>query len=128
MFFKSSYNIFVKPDEDEVYNNDWANLPFIQNPANEKWDYQRELQIEDVNIWEQIYYESGGLALYAAWDPLAEFYMITHRFFMRRSDGIETFYGPMAGERAYKRAIELGMPIFKNKVWVEPEDMWLYTK
>ena len=128
MFFKSSYNIFVKPDEDEVYNNDWANLPFIQNPVNEKWDYQRELQIEDVNIWEQIYYESGGLALYAAWDPLAEFYMITHKFFMHTPNSIETFYGPMAGERAYKRALELGMPIFKNQVWVEPEDMWLYTK
>lgn len=128
MFFKSTYNIFVKPDEDEVYNNDWANLPLITDPKNSKWDYKRELQIEDVNIWEQIYFESGGLGLYAAWDPLAEFYMITRRFFMYKPDSIETFYGPMAGEKAYKRALELGMPVSQRKTWVEDDDMWLYTE
>jgi hypothetical protein len=128
MFFKSTYNIFVKPDEDEVYNNDWANFSKVQYPPNKKWDYKKELTIEDVDIWEQIYYQSGGLGLYASWNPYAEFYMITHHLFMYKTNSVETFYGPMAGEKAFNRAKELGMPVEQRFFWVEDEDMWLYSE
>ena len=47
---------------------------------------------------------------------------------MYKPDSIETFYGPMAGEKAYKRALELGMPVSQRKTWVEDDDMWLYTE
>ena len=30
-------------------------------------------------------------------------------------------------ESVTKRAKEMGIPMPKNKVWVEPDDMWLYT-
>ncbi len=125
-FFKTTSNIFKNPWEDDLFDPNWMDSDKIILPPKINWDYSRELQIEDIDIWEQIYYESGGLGLYAAWSPYAEFYLITHKFFANTSNSIETFYGPGSGEKAYLRAKELGMPIKTNEVWVDNEDMWLY--
>lgn len=126
-FFKSTYNILIAPDQDEIYNINWFDSPFLQLPPSRLWDYKKEMKIEDVDIWEQIYFESGGTGLYAAWSPYAEFYMITKNIYYGNINDIETFYGNLAGKKAYKRAIALGMPISLNKIWVDPEDMWLHT-
>lgn len=127
-FFKSSYNIFKDPSSDEVFDENWMDSDKLVLPPTIKWDYSREMKIEDVDIWEVIYYQGGGLGLYAAWMPYAEFYMITHHLLLYKNDAIETYYGQGASEKAYKRAIELGMPITKNKIWVDQNDLWLYDK
>ena len=129
-FFKSTYNILVRPDMDEVFNeNDMNNPNSLGVPPKKDWDYARELQIEDVDIWEVLYERGGGHGVYASWSPYAEFYMIRTGFV---SDiigvGIETYYGPTAEKQVYKRATELGMGLVLNQIWVEPEDMWLYQK
>lgn len=142
-FFKSTYNILTKCDEDEVFESKWETSNEISLPPRKKWDYQREMQIEDVDIWEVICEESGGIGLYAAWHPYAEFYLITAglnmkngpHYFKNNSTGadhvpywdrkIETYYGNEAGKKAYKRATELGMKIQVNQVWIDDEDMWL---
>jgi len=125
-FFKTNKNIFVEPWNDELFNPNWADSDKLVLPPNKKWDYSRELQIEDVEIWEQICYQGGGLALYASWDPYAEFYLITHHNHFYKSNAIETFYGKNSSEKAYKRALELGMVVSKKYIWVEEEDLWLY--
>jgi hypothetical protein len=127
-FFKTNYNIFTTPWEDELFDPNWMNSDKLVLPPNPSWDYSRELQIEDVDVWEQIYFSSGGLGLYAAWCPYAEFYLITNNLFNGKQPMIETFYGPEAREKAYYRGKELGMPLSLNKIWVEPEDMWIYKK
>jgi hypothetical protein len=123
-FFKTTKDIFVTPWEDELFDPNWMDSDHVIFPPNIPWDYSRELTIEDVDIWEQVYYQSGGLGLYVAWSPYAEFYLITN--FLNIKNPLETFYGPMAGEKAYKKAVKLGMPIHLKKLWVEPDDMWLY--
>jgi hypothetical protein len=123
-FFKTTKDIFVTPWEDELFDPNWMDSDHAVFPPNIPWDYSRELTIEDVDIWEQVYYQSGGLGLYVAWSPYAEFYLITN--FLNIKSPLETFYGPMAGEKAYKKAVKLGMPIHLKKLWVEPDDMWLY--
>ena len=85
------------------------------------------MTIEDVAIWEMIWYATGGFALYVSWCPYAEFYMITHRGIVDNPSNLELFYGPMAMENAYKRARQLGMDINLNKVWVDDKDMWLHV-
>lgn len=124
--FRTTYNILVKSDEDELFDPNWMDSDKIILPPKLAWDYARELQIEDVSIWEIIYQQGGGIGLYAAWDPFAEFYMITLPFFKYVPNSIETFYGNKASERAYKRAVELGMPVTLNKIWVDPDKVWLY--
>ena len=70
--------------------------------------------------------QGGGLGLYAAWLPYAEFYMIVHHLFMYKNNSIETFYGKNANKKAYLRALELGMPVSLNKIYVDDEHAWLY--
>lgn len=130
--FRGNRDIFKTPDQDEVFNTNWMDSDKLVLPPSPAWDYHRAMTIDDVDIWEQIYYESGGLALYAAYCPFAEFYLITKRgivdshFNDYTGDHIETFYGVDSGRQAYLRATELGMAIHVNTAWVDDQDLWLY--
>jgi len=125
-FFKTTYNILTNSEEDELFNENWMDSNTLTLPPKINWDYKREMILEDVDIWEVIYQQSGGLGLYAAWSPYAEFYMITQDLFKIKNNSLEFFYGKKASEKAYKRAVQLGMPVHINKVWVEDDDLWLY--
>jgi hypothetical protein len=121
--FKSTQNIFK--DFREVFETKWADSNKIEVPPHPNWDYSRELQIEDVDIWEVIYEASGGVGLYAAWCPYAEFYLLRTGWWNMPND-IETYYGKGAQKKVQKRVRELNWPVFTQEHWVEPEDMWLY--
>jgi hypothetical protein len=109
-------------------------------PKKEPWDYQREMRIEDVDIWEVIA-EPWEIGIYAAWDPHAEFYLVRiDRDFNnpnvdwqqnvldgKRNFEYETYYGPGANTAIQKRMDELGIRYLLQSHWVEPEDMWLYS-
>jgi hypothetical protein len=143
-FFKSTYNILTKCDEDEVFESKYETSGEVLLPPKKDWNYQRTMQIEDVDIWEVIYEGSGGIGMYAAWQPYAEFYLLTTginfkngpHYFKNNSTGpdtipywsrnIETFYGPEAGKKAYHRASQLGIPIHVNTIWVDDDEMWLH--
>ena len=127
MRFKSTANIFL--DFGEVFDLNWMNSNKIETPPNPAWDYKRELTIDDVDIWEVIYEQGGGVGVYASWCPYAEFYLIRTGWWNATKEhnyGVETYYGPGADAAVQKRAKELNIPLFTNKVWVEPEDMFLY--
>jgi hypothetical protein len=136
--FKTTFNIFKRPDQDELFDPNWMNSdklklpPGGQDDPKAAWDYNREMTIDDVDIWEVLYEASGGIGVYAAWMPYAEFYMITTGWRPREiwqyvNDKIvETYYGPMAENNMYQRACQLGIPLPVHQKWVDPEDMWLY--
>lgn len=143
-FFKSTYNILKKCDEDEVFESRWFDSDTLQLPPKIDWDYKRELQIEDVDIWEVLYEASEGVGVYAAWMPYAEFYLITTginynndpRIYKFNENGLpstpywdrytETYYGAKAQQRVYQRCKELKIPLSTHQIWIENEDMWLY--
>jgi hypothetical protein len=127
-FFKTTKNILSTPWEDELWNDNWMDSDKLLLPPKIEWDYSRELKIEDVDIWEVIYQQGGGTGVYAAWSPYAEFYMITLPNLNVFPDRIETYYGPDASEKVIKRCKELKIPVSVNKHWVDPEDLWKYTK
>lgn len=136
-FFKSNKNIFETPWEDEVYESkqyDSNRLVFPPGGPDDikaKWDYKRKMKIEDVEIWEQIYYASGNIGLYASWLPYAEFYMITlpapNVLHSPKTMLVETYYGQGAQDEVYKRCLEIGIPMWISNRWVDPEDMWLFN-
>lgn len=126
-FFKSNLNIFKKPWEDEVFEPHWMDSNELHLPKTKVWDYKREMQIEDVDIWEVIFEGGGGKGVYAAWIPYAEFYMIKTGFELESKGlGVETYYGPGSQYLVQKRMVELNFPLNIKKVWVEPENEWLY--
>ena len=135
-FFKTNKNIFIDTHEDELYNpNIYDSDKLVLPPGGPddpkaQWDYKRPMTIEDVDIWEMIYWQGGGLGIYAAWLPYAEFYMITPHgllWWERKSNKrVELFYGPGADFKVQQRARELRIPFNPKQVWVDPDRLWLY--
>lgn len=125
--FKSTYNILKKQDEDEVFESKWMNSKTLTLPPRINWDYSRELKIEDVDIWEVLFEQGGGIGVYASWLPYAEFYLLTKgpdlyndsyliNNFYYQGRNFETFYGKFAQKEIFARAKELGihLPIYKT--------------
>lgn len=139
--FKSTYNILTKYDEDEVYDRNWLDSDTVHLPPKREWDYSREMQIEDVDIWEVLYESAGGIGLYASWSPYAEFYLLTKgidtrnepRYYERSGATpywdrlFEVFYGPGAQTRVLARARELKIPINTYQTWVDDSEVWKYV-
>ena len=139
--FKETSAIFTD-EKTNIFDKDWdiVNKPAFF-PPNSDWDYQRDMMIEDVNIWEVILEQSNGPSLYAAWDPYAEFYLIRYDkdwdnpnvdwqqnvLDGKRNFDYETHYGNGANITIQKRLDELGIKYMLQQHWVEPEDMWTYV-
>lgn len=137
-FFKSTFNILKKYDEDEVFNTNWMDSDKLVLPPKINWDYKREMIIEDVDIWEVLYEATGGIGVYASWLPYAEFYMITTGLDFKNAvryineipyydRQIETFYGQGAQQKLTARLAELKIRLPVHQSWIEPEDMWLHA-
>jgi hypothetical protein len=120
-FFKTTNNIFL--DKGEHFDQNWMDSDKLVLPPSTPWKYEREMSIEDVDLWEVIV--EANYSIYASWSPYAEFYMILPTV-NAKYDGIELYYGPKSGEQVIKRAKELNLPINKKMIWVENKDMWLY--
>jgi hypothetical protein len=127
MIFKTTKDIFEQWN-DELWNDNLLDTPFIQYPPRVDWDYSRPLQIEDIDIWEVLYAEGGGKGVYAAWLPYADFYLVRTGWENETKNGLETYYGPGSVDQVIKRSKELGFHLNIQKKWVEPEEMWKYTK
>ena len=127
MIFKTNKNIFQ--DNGEYFESHWMNSNKRIMPTTKTWDYSRELQIENIDIWEVVWEGAGGWGIYAAWSPFAEYYMLKIGVSSGNSNNmsIETFYGSNAQNKLIKRAESLNIKLNLTQSWVEPEDMWLYT-
>ena len=124
--FKTKDNLFK--NFSEYFDPNWMNSDKVILPPSTPWDYSRELQIDDVDIWEVICEGYENYGVYAAWLPYAEFYLLLPTEYLRsKGHNIETYYGPKAQEYLKKKMKSLGIPIPKNKIWIEPDDMWLYS-
>lgn len=104
--FKTTNNIF-KADgcyfDPNLLDSDKPKLPPTQ-----LWSMDRELQIEDIDIWEVITEFSGG-GIYAAWCPYAPYFMCVLR---PEFGGIQTFYGNNAEQQTKQWASEKGIPLY----------------
>jgi len=123
--FKTKENLFT--DFNEYFDPNWSDSNKIMLPPIIPWDYSRELQIDDVDIWEVLSDGYAGYGVYASWMPYAEFYLLLPEQRLRnKGHQIETYYGPKAQKYLKQKMKELGIPIPNHKIWVEAEDMWLY--
>jgi hypothetical protein len=90
MILKSTYHIFNNPWKEDIPNIESFPIPL---PPSEERKNLRDITIDDVKLWEQIYYEPGVIGLYASWDPFEEFYLLTYNFLLDQNNSYKTFYG-----------------------------------
>lgn len=125
MRFKTTQNIFK--DFSEFLDHTFIDSDKKILPETKQWDYMRPMKFEDVDIWEVLYEQGGGVGIYAAWSPYAEFYMIRVGWFLEKQGyGAEIYYGPGSMKKVIERAKELNIPLSHNEIWVESDDLWLY--
>jgi len=105
--FKSTQNIFK--DGLEEFDPNWMSKPFLELPPSIPWDNSKDLQPEDIDLWEVVAEMSGPTGVYAAWLPYAEFYMIVHN-----GNIDSTYYGDGSDKYAAKRCEELRIPYPKK--------------
>ena len=76
--WKTTKNILV--DNQEYFDENWMNYNNINQyaPPNPKWNSNRPITIEDVDLWEVITEMSGLIGVYAAWCPYDELYVVTN--------------------------------------------------
>ena len=131
--FKTTYNILTEQGT-EYWDPNWMDSNTLIVPPKKNWDYKREMVVDDVDIWEVLCEIGGGVGAYAAWSPYAEFYLITAGWLPLKENQkfndliIETYYGPGIQSTVENRMKELGMIVSKQEHWIEPEDLWLYSK
>ena len=118
----------------EYFDPNWLDSDQVVLPPKIDWDYQRELRIEDVYLWELIT-EPWEYGVYAAWDPYAEFFILRKELEYEkgawdtnhvRKFEFETFYGPGAQKNLTARMNQLGIPVKFNNVWVDQDKLHLF--
>lgn len=113
----------------EYWDENWLDHDTIQAPPRIDWNYEREMQIEDVDLWEVIYEQSGGIGVYAAYMPYAEFYLLRLGWELEiKGQGIETYYGKGAMKKVMSRMKEMKIPFAINNVWVDEDKLYLFSE
>ena len=100
-------------------------LPTTLDEPTAHWHYIREMEINDVSIWEEIYRQPGNIGIYGAWAPHAECYIIVYELFLENKNTIEKFYGVNAAKDLWKRATELGIELPMYEIWIDSHNTWL---
>jgi len=107
--FKTTQNI-LKDFGDEVWHDNNMDSDKIVLPPSPDWSYDRVMNFEDVEIWEVLIERGGGVALYAAWCPYAEYYIIRHNW----GEDLEAFYGRFVQPQVLERLEQLKIPHNKD--------------
>jgi hypothetical protein len=103
MIFKSTY---------EIINNPWGETEDVTvSKIPPVWNNERDISIDDVVVWEQIYHQPGNIGIYVAWSPYTEFYLVAYDLFTKTTAGFKTFSGPDAITEVQQLASELNIEL-----------------
>lgn len=106
----------------EIIDSSWKkndNLyKFTDLPRQNEWLGNHQPKIKDIELWEQIYREPGNTAIYAAWSPFYEFYIICNEVFVYQISTWEQFVGESASVKVLERAKILEIDLEVSPVWI----------
>jgi hypothetical protein len=111
----------------DIFKNPWnyGESGLDQGDPDGHWHYLREPRLEEITIWEEIFYQPGNFGIYGAWNPYAEFYIIVYDLYISNTSTVETFYGVNASKNLKERASKLGIDLPMFNVWVDKHNTWL---
>lgn len=119
--WKTTEQIINLHKDGEVFDENWMNYDriFQYMPEPTPWTEQRPPRVDEIDIWEVISEVSNGggfIGVYAAWQPYAELYVVTHRWKI-----VEEFSGWNANKRIENFLIANGVPYPKGPDSPVPE-------
>lgn len=104
--WKVTEQILNLSKDGEFFDENWMNYDKIWQyaPKPIPWKESRNIKFEDVDLWEVITEISGPIGVYAAYQPYAEYYVVTKNWKV-----IAEFKGILAN-------IELEKYLISNKI------------
>ena len=119
MIFKTTEQILNEPCQPSFLNVVLPAIKFEVAPPSVPLDSSKEIELADIKLWELVYYKGLHIGIWAAWNPRAEFYIVTYNMFLDIPQGTQIFSGPDAKRQIWKLAKELNVTLPINKVWVD---------
>lgn len=113
-------SLFVTTDT--IFENSWNYIPHdntVSLPPQESWNENTDIKLDDIKIWEQIYFEPGNVGVYAAWNPYVEFYMITFNCFLKDKKYIEIYQGSNSANEVLGRLKDFGINLDYQEIWID---------
>lgn len=113
--FRTTKNIFIDRCNGSYFDRNWLDKEKPVYPPTMEWSYDRELTIDDVDLWEVCWEKtgpsgSGPVGLYASWCPHAEFYLLVGPFAREgQHQNIHTWYGKGCDVEVKKFLTEKGI-------------------
>jgi hypothetical protein len=88
----------------------------VRTPA--RWLEKTAIGLDDIKLWEQLFYQPGLVGVYVSWEPYEEFYIIVHLLHLDKLF-IETFYGSDAVDCVLDRCKDFNIILPSNEIFVE---------
>jgi len=67
--------------------------------------------LDDVNVWQILYYEPGNIGVYKAHDPCCDLLIIVHELFIEVKDTIEMYNVNIEYDKIIKRLEDLDIKV-----------------
>lgn len=103
--YKTTYHILNNPLEKKYSNN------YFPYPIHSENTEEKILHLNDIELWEEIYYYPGFIGIYISHIPHVEYYMVTYNFFLDKEKSYEIFYGENGKNKVLEIANKLNIPI-----------------
>ena len=78
--------------------------------------------INNVKLWEQIFYKKNYAGIYAAWSPYVEFYILVYEPLIGTEYSYESFFGINKSKELMARAKQLKIELEEQFMWVDDLD------
>jgi len=106
---------------EQVYHDVWKNRSTSppDNYYNQKTEVVETYDIQEVKLWEEIYFLPGTIGVYVAAQPKKELYLVVHGLFPKNNYGEKVFVGYNAAADVKTFCSNLGIELQLNLIWID---------
>jgi len=101
-----------------------ADTPAKEHLSNDKFIPD----INNVKLWEQIFYKKNYAGIYAAWSPYVEFYILVYEPLLGTDYSYESFFGIDRTKELMFRAKQLKIDLKEQFIWVDDLDIKNFSR
>ena len=103
---------------DEIFNHKF-DKNYCQHISSKNLQTTADPRVADIEVWEEIYFKSGVIGVYAAWDPYCEFYLVYYPVLSETNFHSLTFFGEDASDKVQKLLAKYDIQLVTNSIWVD---------
>ena len=97
---------------EEIFSVTWRIDPSYKIDGNPIFKNSKQCEhIEEIKLWEILFYQPGGIGVYRAFDPYCDMLIIVHELFINDTNTIEKYFIEKEFGIIINRLKELGVKV-----------------